>query len=205
MIFSSLQFVFLYLPICFLVYFFLAKNKLFVGSKMWLVAASLFFYGYWKVDYLVIILASLFLNFALGTALSQSSGRGNNVNRKMSLIIGIVLNLMLLGYFKYANFFVENVNAITSLSLSLPNVVLPLAISFFTFQQIAYLVDSYKGETSEYDLLNYMLFVTFFPQLIAGPIVHHHEMMQQFKSRRNLSPRLKKHQRCCFYIQYRIV
>jgi len=191
MIFSSLQFVFLYLPICFLVYFFLAKNKLFVGSKMWLVAASLFFYGYWKVDYLVIILASLFLNFALGTALSQSSGRGNNVNRKMSLIIGIVLNLMLLGYFKYANFFVENVNAITSLSLSLPNVVLPLAISFFTFQQIAYLVDSYKGETSEYDLLNYMLFVTFFPQLIAGPIVHHHEMMQQFKSRRNLSPRLK--------------
>ena len=104
----------------------------------------------------------------------------------MALIFGIVSNLALLGYFKYADFFIENFNFISGSNVNLLHMVLPLAISFFTFQQIAYLVDSYRGETKEYDFLNYALFVTFFPQLIAGPIVHHKEMMPQFASKWNM-------------------
>ncbi|MDX1269441.1 MAG: MBOAT family protein, partial [Oceanisphaera sp.] len=101
------------------------------------------------------------------------------------LIFGITANLGLLGYFKYADFFISSVNSLSGASFSLLHLALPLAISFFTFQQIAYLVDSYRRETSEYDFLNYCLFVSFFPQLIAGPIVHHKEMMPQFAQLKN--------------------
>lgn len=96
------------------------------------------------------------------------------------LILGIMANIALLGYFKYSDFFIENINDVFKTNMALLNLTLPLAISFFTFQQIAYLVDSYKGKTQEYDVVNYAVFVTFFPQLIAGPIVHHKEMMPQF-------------------------
>ena len=106
-------------------------------------------------------------------------------NKKAILIFAILSNLTLLAYFKYADFFIENINFFTNNSYDLLHLALPLAISFFTFQQIAYLVDSYKKETKEYDFLNYALFVTFFPQLIAGPIVHHKEMMPQFKKAKN--------------------
>jgi D-alanyl-lipoteichoic acid acyltransferase DltB (MBOAT superfamily) len=108
------------------------------------------------------------------------------VHKKSLLTFGIVANVALLGYFKYTDFLIENVNLAFDTSIPLIHLALPLAISFFTFQQIAYLVDSYRGETAEYDFLNYALFVTFFPQLIAGPIVHHSEMMPQFASRWNL-------------------
>ncbi|WP_222937607.1 MBOAT family O-acyltransferase [Spartinivicinus ruber] len=104
------------------------------------------------------------------------------------LIFGITMNLGLLAYFKYANFFVENINLVLATQLSIANIVLPLAISFFTFQQIAYLVDAWKGETKEYSFLHYCLFVCFFPQLIAGPIVHHKEMLPQILRPTNLRP-----------------
>jgi len=97
-----------------------------------------------------------------------------------------MLNLALLGYFKYTDFFISNMNAVLATNVPMQNIVLPLAISFFTFQQIAYLVDSYRGQTKKYSLLNYLIFVTFFPQLIAGPIVHHKEMMPQFYAAKNL-------------------
>lgn len=111
--------------------------------------------------------------------------------RKAVLTLSILANLALLGYYKYANFFVENINNFAGLSWANEQIILPLAISFFTFQQIAYLVDSYKGFTKEYDFLSYTLFVTFFPQLISGPIVHHTEMMPQFRRLRNLLPNHK--------------
>lgn len=191
MLFSSWQFVFLFFPICFIGYFSLIRFRYYIGSRVWLVLSSFFFYSYWKVDYLVIILFSLLFNYALGTTLSQSINYHNKVNRRVCLTIGIIFNVSLLAYFKYSNFIVDNINNISTTLIEFPKVILPLAISFFTFQQIAYLVDSYKGETSEYDLLNYMLFVTFFPQLIAGPIVHHKEMMTQFNSKWNLLPKNK--------------
>ena len=118
------------------------------------------------------------------------TNNNNSFAKKSILIIGITLNLFLLGYFKYANFFIENINIAFNFNANPTNLLLPLAISFFTFQQIAYLVDSYKKETNEYSFLNYALFVSFFPQLIAGPIVHHKEMMPQFM---NVSNKVKNY------------
>ena len=133
----------------------------------------------------------MLFNYVVGNSLAKSSdenkkGLNKSFSKKSILIFGIIANLSLLGYFKYADFFIENFNLVASSNVNLLNLVLPLAISFFTFQQIAYLVDSYRGETKEYDFLNYALFVTFFPQLIAGPIVHHKEMMPQFASTWNM-------------------
>ncbi len=111
------------------------------------------------------------------------------MNRKAILSTGIFANLFLLGYYKYTDFLIGNVNTLLGTNQALLHIVLPLAISFFTFTQIVYLVDSYRGETAEYDLLNYSLFVTFFPHLIAGPIVHHKQIMPQFTSRWTLLKR----------------
>jgi len=135
---------------------------------------------------LPIILASMTFNYVIGRSLNKTcNNKDKGFSRKSILIFGVVLNLSLLGYFKYADFFIENINIAFSVNAESLNLLLPLAISFFTFQQIAYLVDSYRQETKEYDFLNYALFVTFFPQLIAGPIVHHKEMMPQFAKTRN--------------------
>jgi D-alanyl-lipoteichoic acid acyltransferase DltB (MBOAT superfamily) len=126
----------------------------------------------------------MLFNYIIGSSLNGNKEKVK-INKRVLLIIGVIINLSLLGYFKYVDFFITNVNYISGTNVPLLNLILPLAISFFTFQQIAYLVDSYKGETNEYDFLNYALFVTFFPQLIAGPIVHHKEMMPQFANIRN--------------------
>ena len=143
----------------------------------WLVGASLFFYGWWNPAYLGLMLVSIFFNYGVGVALG---GQPKQPNKKPILIFGVIVNLGLLAYFKYANFFVDNLNNIAGTNIVLEQIILPLAISFFTFQQIAYLVDAWRGETKEYNFLHYCLFVTFFPQLIAGPIVHHKEMLPQF-------------------------
>jgi len=156
-----------------------------IGAKGFLVFASLFFYSWWNIAYLPIILSSLLFNYIIGNSLNENFKKVQ-IHKKSLLTFGIVSNLTLLAYFKYTDFFIENYNTVFDGSVPLLHLALPLAISFFTFQQIAYLVDSYRGETAEYDFLNYALFVTFFPQLIAGPIVHHSEMMPQFASRWNL-------------------
>ena len=128
----------------------------------------------------------MLFNYIIGTSLNKDRREGNHRFSKKSLLtFGIVSNIALLGYFKYMDFFIENINLASGSEVPLLRLALPLAISFFTFQQIAYLVDSYRQETKEYDFLNYSLFVTFFPQLIAGPIVHHSEMMPQFAKTKN--------------------
>jgi len=128
----------------------------------------------------------MLFNYVVGNALSKPGNKKRNrFSKKGILTFGIIANVALLGYFKYSDFLITNLNYAFRSNIDLLNLALPLAISFFTFQQIAYLVDSYKGETKEYDFLNYAIFVTFFPQLIAGPIVHHKEMMPQFANIRN--------------------
>jgi len=129
----------------------------------------------------------MLVNYALGNAISSAvagsvDGRHRPPSKKAMLIFGVLFNLLLLSYFKYFDFFLANINVVFEQNFPMLDLLLPLAISFFTFQQIAYLVDSYRLETREYDFLNYCLFVTFFPQLIAGPIVHHSQMMPQFDS-----------------------
>jgi len=185
MLFSSFEFIFIFLPLSFFIYFFLLQKRLITGAKGFLVFVSLFFYSWWNAAYLPIILTSMLFNYIIGNSLNENFKKVR-IHKSSLLTFGIIANLSLLGYFKYTDFFLENLNLLFDGSVSLLHLALPLAISFFTFQQIAYLVDSYRGETSEYDFLNYSLFVTFFPQLIAGPIVHHAEMMPQFSSKWNL-------------------
>ena len=185
MLFNSYAFIFIFLPTSFFIYFFLLEKRLITGAKGFLVFTSLFFYSWWNIAYLPIILSSMLFNYVIGNSLNENF-KQIRIHKKSLLTFGAVANLSLLGYFKYTDFFLENFNLLFDGSVPLLHLALPLAISFFTFQQIAYLVDSYRGETAEYDFLNYALFVTFFPQLIAGPIVHHAEMMPQFASKWNL-------------------
>ena len=186
MLFNSYEFIFAFLPITFLLYFYLNHKRLTEASKGLLVFSSLFFYSWWNISYLPIILTSMLFNYILGDALAKESiFQESKFSKKSILAFGIVANISLLGYFKYADFFIENFNFAFGNNTELLHLALPLAISFFTFQQISYLVDSYRKETKEYDFLNYALFVTFFPQLIAGPIVHHKEMMPQFAKTKN--------------------
>jgi len=181
MLFNSYIFIFLFLPTTLFVFFSIGNLGHHRIAIAWLVGSSLFFYGWWNPAYLGLILGSILFNYAIGVALANQHVQIAPTNlSKILLALGVFVNLFLLGYFKYANFFVDNINNITGSTYHLQTIILPLAISFFTFQQITYLVDAYKGETREYNFLHYCLFVTFFPQLIAGPIVHHREMLPQF-------------------------
>jgi D-alanyl-lipoteichoic acid acyltransferase DltB (MBOAT superfamily) len=176
MLFNSYAFIFGFLPITLVGFFFLGQTA---GARVacaWLAAASLFFYAWWAPVFLLLLIPSILVNAMLGRYLVTASEMG----RRWGLTGGVVANLALLAYFKYAGFFVLNVNSVLSARLPVPHIVLPLGISFFTFQQIAYLSDSARGDVRDFSPVNYFLFVTFFPHLIAGPIVHHREMMPQF-------------------------
>jgi len=179
MLFNSYEFIFFFLPVMFIGYFVLAKSSYTKASKIWLILGSLFFYGYWNYIYIPLILGSIAINYLIGSFISRQAD-------KNILTIGILFNVGLLGYFKYTDFFLENFNFTFGYDIALPNIILPLGISFFTFTQIAFLVDCYKGKVQEYNILNYMLFVTYFPHLLAGPILHHKEMMPQFDAKENL-------------------
>lgn len=183
MLFNSYNYLFLFLPSVVVVYFLLNNKGLFLVARSFLVIASLSFYSWWNPAYLPLILISIIVNYAIGQSM-VGNGKIQVSSAKIFLYFGICFNLSLLAYFKYFDFFLENFNLFWGFSLQPLQLMLPLAISFFTFQQIAYLMDSYNGKIKEFDLLNYCLFVTFFPQLIAGPIVHHKEMMPQFASLR---------------------
>ncbi len=180
MLFNSAEYLLLFLPIVLVVFIRLARTGNTEAQISWLIVASIFFYGSWNPAYVGLIIISLVVNFAIGRQLA------NRVlySRHGWLIAGLSFNLGLLAYFKYAGFFVDNLNAVGLWLIPMPEIVLPLAISFFTFQQIAYLVDVARDECSEYQFRHYALFVLFFPQLIAGPIVHHREMMPQFEKLR---------------------
>ena len=182
MLFNSFEFIFLFLPITLVLFFYLGKKRENVERQLpiiWLIIASLIFYGRWKPLNLPLIVLSIAINYYLGYGIDRYLDRP--VVKKLLFIAGITFNLGLISYFKYSSFILNNINHAIGTNFSLPAIVLPLAISFFTFQQIAYLVDAYRGETKEYDLRKYMLFVCFFPQLIAGPIVHHKEVLPQFE------------------------
>jgi D-alanyl-lipoteichoic acid acyltransferase DltB (MBOAT superfamily) len=190
LLFNSPEYIFVFLPLVALGYFLLNKLGHVQLAKISLVGASLFFYGYWNPYYLILIIISIAVNFRIGVLLHRAkleSWRAP-ISAKCILTCGIIFNLGLLAYYKYTDFFIDNINVMLGLELPFLNLLLPLAISFFTFQQIAYLVDCYKFEVYEYDFLSYCLFVSFFPQLIAGPIVHHKEMMPQFFDVKNSSP-----------------
>ena len=185
MLFNSYVFVLAFLPVTLFFFFVIGKWAGARAAGVWLTLASLFFYGWWNPRYLVLILISIVINYWFGVGINNAR-RGNlSLSPKHLLALGVILNLGLLSYYKYANFFIANYDSLSGANWNLPNIVLPLAISFFTFTQIAYLVDAYHGVTEAYDFLYYALFVSFFPHLIAGPIVSYRRLMPQFAEKTN--------------------
>ncbi len=183
MLFNSKIFIFAFLPIALLGFAILGRlpwRRLPIG---WLVLCSFVYYGWWDVRYVLLLTVLIIVNYLLGRQLGLESRPGW---RKVLLVAGVVFNLCVLVYFKYANFFITTVNAVSGTSLHIGQIILPLGISFFTFQKIAYLVDAFRQQAPPYRFLDFCLFVMFFPQLIAGPITHHQEIMPQFNDKRRL-------------------
>jgi len=177
MSFNSYIFVLLFLPMALTGYFGLNKVKQYSLAKIFLILMSFWFYGYFNPSYLIIMLASIGLNYCLSYLMLKSN---KNSVRKLSLAAGLAFNIGVLFIFKYYDFFISNVNSLIDTDFALKNLVLPLGISFFTFQQLSYVIDSYQKTVPVYDIFDYSLFVTFFPQLVAGPIVLHSEVVPQF-------------------------
>ncbi|MBI5814219.1 MAG: MBOAT family protein [Nitrospinae bacterium] len=185
MLFHSYVFLLAFLPVTVIVYYLLGRRHKEL-SLAWLAAASLFFYSWWNPRYLPLLVASIFFNYLAGVNISRNR-EGNKGAAKRFLYYGIAGNLSLLCYYKYMNFFVQNVNEVFGSSFIANNLILPLGISFYTFTQIAMLVDFYKGTAKEYNFIHCVLFVSYFPHLIAGPIIHHKDVMPQF-ARAELMP-----------------
>ncbi|MBQ8524835.1 MAG: MBOAT family protein [Clostridia bacterium] len=178
MIFSSYEFIFLFLPCVLLGFFLLRLLKNTLLLKLWLIAASLVFYGMGQPEYIAMFCFSLVLNYLIVFAMDKLSHR---VVRALLMTAACVWNIGLLVYYKYTNFIFENLNRIKGVDITLLKLILPIGISFFTFQILAYTVDFYKGKTKRASLLDYVLFVSFFPQLIVGPVVMHDELMPQLE------------------------
>ena len=180
MLFNSYTFIFAFLPVTYIGFLILGGAENRRWAIAWLIFASLFFYGWWNPKYLALLAFSILFNFFVGRWLSNEFVHRPKFKKGL-LIFGVAVNLLLLCYFKYLVFILSSLDDLFSVSFS-PGltILIPLAISFFTFQQITYLVDSYRSKTANPKFLEYCLFVCFFPQLISGPIVHHKEMLPQF-------------------------
>jgi alginate O-acetyltransferase complex protein AlgI len=183
LLFNSHVFVFAFLPVTLAGFFLLGRLGPTRPARLWLLAASLVFYGWWSWGYLVLLVATMAVNWRLGRHIHSLRERGAERRARAATALGVAANLGLLGWYKYAAFIAGNAAALAGLDFAVQAVVLPLAISFHTFQQIAYLVDVLRGRAPRYALADYLLFVSFFPQLIAGPIVHHDELLPQFARR----------------------
>lgn len=177
MLFNSYEFLFVFLPIVFFGFFVIARKNHRIAA-LWLAGASLFFYGYWNPKFVGLLLASIIFNYSAGYGIAQIRHKREQV--KLALGISITVNLSILGFFKYANFFLATASNVLEHPWVPLDIILPLGISFFTFTQIAFLVDVYRKVVDEYDFIHYLLFVTYFPHLIAGPVLHHKQMMPQF-------------------------
>lgn len=184
MIFSSYQFLLMFFPITAIGYWVLNHFRFYEMSKIWLVIASFYFYAQGSPAFFPYFMGSVLANYVLGITMCQLQ-EDKTAQRKVLLAVGVIANVAFLAYYKYMNFFLENVNALFGTDFVMKNVVLPIGISFFTFQLIAFLVDCYRGQTRKYNITEYLLFITFFPQLIVGPIVHHAEITPQFEDPKN--------------------
>ncbi len=184
MLFNSYAFLLAFLPITVFGYFAIGRYGKSAGAA-WLAICSLFFYAWWDYRYIALLLASVCANYFAGSYITKhpASPRG-----RRALTIGIAVNLLLLAYYKYADFFLTSSNSLLGTQWSALGVILPIGISFYTFTQIAFLADAYAGKVREYRFTYYLLFVTYFPHLIAGPVLHHSEMMPQFDKERNYRP-----------------
>ncbi len=182
MLFNSIEYLLIFLPIVFIIYFTLNKFKLCKISRVFLLLASLYFYGTYKKEYVTIILISILFNYFISYLFKTDIKKAK---RKLLLFLSIAANILILIYFKYFDFLKETLSNITFIPFDTFNIIMPLGISFFTMQQISFLVDCYKKDVIEYNLLDYALFICFFPQLVSGPIIRHQEMIPQFMDIKN--------------------
>lgn len=182
MLFNSYIFIFLFLPLALIGWYGLNRLKAYEMAKLFIALMSLWFYGYFNPYYLMVIVGSILVNYVLSYCMKR---RNSPKALKAGLWLGVLFNLGILFYFKYYDFFFENINAVFKTDFAMRNIVLPLGISFFTFQQLSFIIDRAKGKAEHYSFVNYLTFVTFFPQLIAGPIVLYKEMMPQFEDTEN--------------------
>lgn len=189
MLFNSYIFIFIFLPVCLGAFFVLNHFGKYNIAKLVLALMSLWFYAYFNVYYLWIIVGSILINYFLSFVISRFEKKKplSVLTRRLFLIGGVLLNLGLFFYFKYLDFFIENLNLLIKSHFRLQHILLPLGISFFTFQQLGFIIDRTKGKAPHYSFIDYITFVTFFPQLIAGPIVLYSEMMPQFEDKNNKS------------------
>jgi len=178
MLFNSLEFLFVFLPIVFVIYFLLVKFNLIKFTNLWLLIASLYFYAYYKIDYFPIIITSLLFNYTCGYFISRQT---NNKIKKLILVFTVLGNLALLSYYKYFSQIIDVLNNFSFVHFDTMKLLLPLGISFFTFQQIGYITDLYRGEAKHTNIIDYSLFVSFFPQLISGPICTYKELVPQLQ------------------------
>ena len=186
MLFNSYIFILCFLPITCLVFFSLGKRSHYLAAT-WLTAASFLFYAWWSPDYVVLLLGSIVFNYFFGRFIARSFDEGNDKAKKAALFSAVSANLLLLIYYKYTNLLVASANDLLGTGLHISAIALPIGISFFTFTQIAFLVDASKGLAREYRFIHYCMFVTYFPHLIAGPVLHHKEMMPQFSHAKTYS------------------
>ena len=188
MLFTTAAFLLLFLPVALLGFYAIGRRSP-PGAAAWLMLASVVFYGYWMAEFVLLLLGSITVNFILGQRIVSSLRQGRLTGGRRWFILGIVLNLAALAYFKYANFFIENLDALFGVEWQLGKIILPIGISFYTFTQIAFLFDAHAGKVNEANPLHYGLFVTYFPHLIAGPVLHHAQMMPQFADASIYRPR----------------
>lgn len=177
MLFNSYLFIFVFLPIALILFFILGKRKAPFAQLLWLALWSCVFYAYWKPGYLLVLMASVLINYTIARGLMYKKS-------KLLFITGITFNIGVIAYFKYTGFLLHNYNALTDANVFIPKITLPLGISFITFQKIGYLADVYRERVKEKNFLRYLVFISFFPQLIAGPIVHYNPLMSQFSKRK---------------------
>lgn len=184
MLFNSYIFILIFLPVVICIYFFLNRFGKYREGILFLLLASFVFYGYNHWSYLLLLIGSILFNYFATCFLRKKEGRG----RTACMVFAVVVNLAVLFYFKYFNFFVDNVNSVFGVDWNVKKILLPLGISFFTFQQISYVVDCYHDSSIQYDFLSYAAYVAFFPQLVAGPIVTHEELIPQFENQNLKKP-----------------
>ncbi|HXZ16965.1 MAG TPA: MBOAT family O-acyltransferase, partial [Roseiarcus sp.] len=181
MLFNSFPFLFGFLPMALVLTYWAGRRSTPTLAKFTLATLSLGFYAWWRPVYLWLLLFSIAFNYVVGDRIQRAFAADRKFSLRAWLTFGLLVDVGMLGYFKYANFFVDNVNALTGANWTLNHIVLPLAISFYTFQKIAYLVDSARGEARPMTILDFTLFASFFPQLISGPIVHYKEVVPQLQ------------------------
>ena len=194
MLFNSYIFILLFFPLCLVGYFLINKIESLIAwrnsnkinhtvSNIFLLSMSLWFYGYFNIKYLFIIIGSIVINYISSRVIIYYKKENNNLS-KFFTILAILINIAIIFYYKYYDFFITNINALIKTNFNLKHLILPLGISFFTFQQISFIADSYASDNDDiknYNFIEYALFVSFFPQLVAGPIVLHSELIPQFR------------------------